>query len=623
VAIAVVTASALAVINAIAGPDLIMIGLLVAGPCLAAVSGSPRAVIAVGVYVTSLILVLSWWPHGIWGTRHQVAYLLGTLAITVVSTIVAGRREALENHAGESDEGRRLLAAIVDSSDDAIITKTLDGIITSWNPGASRMYGYRSSETIGKNISMIADPAETVKLLGILARLKRGERIDHFETKRFCKDGTVKDVSVTLSPVRDRAGNVTGASAVARDISHRKQAEAHQQLLEQSSQQAQRLQSLGQLAGGIAHDFNNVLAVIGSYAEFAEEQTPADSPVQADIAAIRKATGRATALTRQLLVFASGEPQQATTFDLNAAVTEAKPLLAHTIGERIELITKVSPAPLLIHADQRQIQQVLMNLALNARDAMPGGGTLVIETAMAEIDATLTDPQLALPPGSYARLVVSDTGSGIGPDVIEHIFEPFFSTKPKGQATGLGLATVHGIVSQTGGDIGVYSEPQLGTTIRLYLPATTTTPTVPAPSEPAVVRQSHGHGKAILVVEDEEEIRRLVVRILENSGFEVRSASRGARALTLADHHRCDLLLTDVVMPEMSGPQLAVQMRQRHPGVPVLFMSGYSDGLLAARGDVDEADLIQKPFTASELLNRVDAILAQPVPRANGSAPNI
>jgi CheY-like chemotaxis protein len=357
--------------------------------------------------------------------------------------------------------------------------------------------------------------------------------------------------------------------------------------------------------------------VIGSYAEFAEEQTPDDSPVQSDIAAIRRATERATALTRQLLVFASGEPQQVTTFDLNAAVAEAEPLLVHTIGERIQLITKVSPDALLIHADQSQIQQVLMNLALNARDAMPDGGTLVIETSATEVDATLTDPQLVLPPGSYARLVVSDTGSGMCADVVAHVFEPFFSTKPKSQAVGLGLATVHGIVSQAGGDIGVYTEPHLGTTIRLYLPATTE-PSVPAPSRPAV-RQPQGHGQAILVVEDEDDIRRLVVRILENNGFEVRSASRGVRALALADHHRCDLLLTDVVMPEMSGPQLAVRMRQHHPAVPVLYMSGYSDGLLAGRGDIDEAAFIQKPFTASELLHRVDAVLAQPVHR-NSSA---
>jgi CheY-like chemotaxis protein len=204
-------------------------------------------------------------------------------------------------------------------------------------------------------------------------------------------------------------------------------------------------------------------------------------------------------------------------------------------------------------------------------------------------------------------------------DVVAHIFEPFFSTKPKGEATGLGLATVHGIVSHAGGDIGVYTEPHLGTTIRIYLPATTA-PSVPAPTGPAA-QPPRGHGRTILVAEDEDEIRRLVVRILENSGFEVRSASRGARALILADHHRCDLLLTDVVMPEMSGPQLAAHMRQRHPGVPVLFMSGYSDGLLAGRGDLDETDLIQKPFTASELLSRIDAVLAQPVHRNSSARP--
>jgi CheY-like chemotaxis protein len=248
-----------------------------------------------------------------------------------------------------------------------------------------------------------------------------------------------------------------------------------------------------------------------------------------------------------------------------------------------------------------------MNLVLNARDAMPDGGTLVIETAATEIDATITDPQLALPPGSYARLVVSDTGTGMCAEVVAHLFEPFFSTKPKDQASGLGMATVHGIVSQAGGDIGVYTEPHIGTTIRLYLPAAveSTAAAHPQPAAP----QPQGHGLTILVVEDEDEIRHLVVRILSNNGFQALSASRGAQALTIVGQHRCDLLLTDVVMPEMSGPQLAQRVRQDHPGLPVLFMSGYSDGLLASRGDVDGNDLIQKPFTASELLHRVDAVL--------------
>ena len=609
VAIAVLTVSLLAVANAIAGPGLIAIGLLVAGPCLAAVSANPRAVVAVGAYTLVLVLALTHWPYDLWWTVHQLVYVAGVVTITSVSVFAASRHRDLQAAAEQGDAGRRQLAAIVEFSDDAIITKTLDGIITSWNPGASRMYGYRPDEAIGQSISIIVGPVEAGDLAGIMARLRRGEHIDHFETQRFCKDGTVKDVSVTMSPMRDGAGQVTGASAVARDISGRKQAEIHQHQVQEASQQSQRLQSLGQLAGGIAHDFNNLLAVIGNYADFVAEQTTEDSSVQADIAAIRRATDRAAGLTRQLLVFARGEPQRATTFDLNAAVAEAQQLLARIIGEHIDLVTKVADEPLMIHADRGQVQQVLLNLVVNARDAMPDGGTLVIETSCTELDATLTDPQLALPAGGYARLVVSDTGSGMTPEVVAHIFEPFFSTKPRDRATGLGLATVHGVVAQAGGDIGVYTEPHLGTTMRVYLPTTSRTG-AGSPDEPAA-QPPRGQGQTILVVEDEDAIRHMVVRILAGHGFIALNASRGAYALTLAGEHRCDLVITDVVMPEMSGPQLAAQMRARHPLVPVLFMSGYSDGLLGDGSSIGGAELMQKPFTASELLGRVDAILTR------------
>ena len=614
VAIAVAATSGLAVVNAVSGPRLIMLGLLVAGPSLAAVSAKPRAVLAVGAYAIALVLVLSWRPDRIWGTWRQLIYLLSVLTVTALSAAVAARYRLLIDAASRGNEGRRLLAAIVESSADAIITKTLDGIITSWNPGAERMYGYSAAEAIGNNISIIVGAVEATELVDVLARLRRGERIDHYETRRFCKDGTIKDVSVTMSPVCDDRGNVTGGSAVARDISDRKQAEAHRELVEKSSQQAQRLQSLGQLAGGIAHDFNNLLAIIGNYVEFVAEETPADSPVQTDLAAIRRATERATALSRQLLVFARREPLQATTFDLNSAVEETQQLLARTIGAHIEVITNVAPRPLMIHADRGQAQQVLMNLALNARDAMPAGGTLVIETSVAEIDATLIDPQLALTPGSYARLIVSDTGAGMSPEVVAHIFEPFFSTKPKDQATGLGLATVHGIVAQAGGDIGVYTEPNLGTTMRVYLPLTDKPGDHPE-QQPAA-RPPRGHGQRILVVEDEDAIRALVVRILENHGFVTLAASRGAEALTLAGQNQLDLLVTDVVMPGMPGPQLAAIMKERHPAVGVLFMSGYSDGLLIGRGDIGEVQLLQKPFTATELLSEVAAALSSSVAQA-------
>jgi two-component system cell cycle sensor histidine kinase/response regulator CckA len=609
VILALATVTALAGINVLARP-LVIAGMLAVGPCLAAISASPTAVVAVGGYTLALLALLSSWPDHLWGSAQQLLYALIILAVTGVSVIAARRRQRLEWLAQQGGANLRLLSAIVESSDDAIIGKTLDGTITSWNGGAERMYGYTAAEAIGRNIAIIACPAEVAELSGILARLAGGERVEHYETQRIRKDGSVVDVSVTISPIRDDSGRVVAASAVAHDITARKLAEARERAMQERSNQAQRLQSLGQLAGGIAHDFNNLLAVISNYATFAAEETTDHPGVQADLARIRTAAERAGRLTRQLLVFARGEPQQAEVFDLNGAIADARSLLARTIGEHIELITVPSPEPLMISADRGQVQQILLNLALNARDAMPEGGTLVIEAAPVIFDDQQIDVQPKPRPGRYARLLVSDTGVGMSPEVAARIFEPFYTTKPKGQGTGLGLATVYGVVTQAGGSIKVYSEPSLGTTIRVYLP-TAEQPAVPGPV-PTEEEPPEGHGERILLVEDEDEVRRLVVRILERHGYQVLTARTGPEALKLAGDDGCDMLLTDVVMPEMSGPHLAGLMRRDRPDLPVLYMSGYSDGQLTAQRIVDEAvELIQKPFTPRELLHRVHGVVAR------------
>jgi two-component system, cell cycle sensor histidine kinase and response regulator CckA len=295
--------------------------------------------------------------------------------------------------------------------------------------------------------------------------------------------------------------------------------------------------------------------------------------------------------------------------DANAAIAEAHGLLARTIGANIELIAVPSPDPLMICAEAGQIQQVLINLAVNARDAMPDGGTLVIEGTMTELDENQTDLQPALRPGRYARLLVSDTGAGMSKEVVSHIFEPFFTTKPLGEGTGLGLATVYGIVTGAGGSLNVYSEPYLGTTFRAYFPIVDD-PSNPVGIAPDVAEPPRGHGQPILVVDDEDAIRQVVTRILDANGYQVVSACGGSEALALDERHRSQLLLTDAIMPGMSGRRLAELLRRRHPGLPVLFMSGYSDGLRSTQIIVDdEFGFIEKPFTAQNLLQRVHDLL--------------
>jgi CheY-like chemotaxis protein len=368
------------------------------------------------------------------------------------------------------------------------------------------------------------------------------------------------------------------------------------------------MESLGKLAGGIAHDFNNLLAIIANYTEFALNQST-DDTVRDDLVQVRTATDRAVNLTRQLLTFTRGDTTQPQDIDLNAAVAEVQAMLSRTIGGHINLVTVPSPTPPVVRADPGQIQQVLLNLSINARDAMPDGGTLVLETNIAALDGNELNMQPPLPAGAYARLLVSDTGEGMSADVAEHVFEPFYTTKPRGQGTGLGLATVYGIVTEAAGGINVYSEPDLGTTFRIYLPLVD----VSAGTVPVVVEQAQpppGGGRTVLVVEDEPALGRIIARILTDGGYRVLTATSGPQALTLDQRQTCDLLLTDVIMPDMSGRRLAELLHRRRPGLPVLYMSGYSNGLLGTTQVLDDdVAFIEKPFTARRLLNKINDVL--------------
>jgi two-component system cell cycle sensor histidine kinase/response regulator CckA len=565
----------------------------------------------------------SWWSAGwdlftaavgiyYWTLRRSYGVLLGKGAIYVDPW---GQRRLDEADAREraahdvAESHRATLAAVVESTDDAIVGATLDGTVTAWNGGAERLFGYTADEIIGHRLTVLADDDAHDEQAEVLARIARGERGVAYETRRTRKDGSSLDISVSVSPIRERSGSIIGISLVARDITTAREADERRRAVEERTHQAQRMESLGKLAGGVAHDFNNILAIIANYTEFAAEQCPGESSVQSDLAHVRTATDRAIGLTHQLLTFTRGDTIQPQDVDLNAAVAEVQAMLRRTIGEHIALITVPAGAPLTVHADAGQIQQVLLNLAINARDAMPDGGTLVIEANPARLDGHEVNMQPALPAGDYARLLVSDTGDGMPPEVADHIFEPFFTTKPRGQGTGLGLSTVYGIVTEAGGSINVFSEPGVGTTFRVYLPVAVSD-AIPVQGPIAAARPPRGDGRTVLVVEDEPALARVVARILTGAGYRVLSALNGPEALGLHAEHDCHLLLTDVIMPEMSGRRLADLLRQRRPDLPVLYMSGYSNGLLGTTNVLDhDIAFIEKPFARDDLLRKVHEVL--------------
>jgi len=383
---------------------------------------------------------------------------------------LAGDINQLIAAAGRELEARSQLAAIAESSADAILGMTPDGVVTSWNAGAEQIFGYSRQEMTGAGIAVIVAPGRSGQLAAVLERIRAGETVTEMEAKCLRKDGALIDVAYTISPLRGADGAVTGAALVARDVTERNRAEADRRALEHRLRQSERLESLGQLASGVAHDFNNLLSAIMNYAAFAE-QTTEKPEVRADVQQIQSAAERAARLTRQLLTFARREPAQPQPLDLNAIVDDIRDLLSRSIGVRIELTVDLASDLPAIVADRSQVEQVLLNLAINARDAMPGGGSLTITPGLAELDQAHCGAHPGARPGRYAELAVTDTGTGISAEVISHIFDPFFTTKPEGQGTGLGLSTVYGIITGAGGSISVDSEQGAGTTFRLTLPA--------------------------------------------------------------------------------------------------------------------------------------------------------
>jgi len=508
----------------------------------------------------------------------------------------------------DSENAAKANASIIYFSDDAIIGTTLDGLITSWNPGAEQMYGHSVVVALGRHISLILPDSGRKEHDELLERISRGERVEHHGTKRLRSDGTVLDVSVTISPMRDETGAIIGSTSVGRNISERLSLASSREVLERRLNHSERLESLGQLAGGIAHDFNNLLAVISSYTEFVSDELRDDQvAAKADVDQIRIAAERARVLVRQLLAFARREVLQPEVVNLNDVVVGLEEILRRTIGAHIELSVNLAEGLSLVEVDPGQLEQVLVNLVGNARDAMPTGGVLTIDTANLELDEAHTELHPGLDVGAYARLRVSDSGEGMEQLLLDHIFEPFFTTKPRGEGTGLGLPMAFGIVAQAGGEIQVYSEPGVGTTVRILLPATDQMPSAAHPT--AEVRLLEGT-ETILIVEDEDAIREVTRRILVRSGYYVLTCSSGVEALAIVEGYpgQIDLLVTDVIMPQMLGREVATRVQALRPGTPVLFMSGYAQPVLGSTLG-EETMLLEKPFSAQLLLEKVREVL--------------
>jgi PAS domain S-box-containing protein len=522
------------------------------------------------------------------------------------------RRVSEEMHrqtAEQLGEYRARLATIIDSSEDAILAKTLDGTITAWNKGAERIYGYTPEEIIGKNVSTLVPADRPNEVSEIMRKIVRGESTEHYESIRVTKDGRRLNVSIAVSPLRDSTGEIVGASTIARDITEQRKAE-------DQLRQSQKMEAVGRLAGGVAHDFNNVLGIINACAEFLRDRIDAASEPAVYVENIRKATERGAALTRQLLAFSRKQVVKPVLLDLNDRLKDISKLLRPLMGDDVEIVVSPRAQTAIVEADPGQLDQIVVNLAVNARDAMPKGGRFILETDVVEFDQHFADLHRPLTPGTYVMLAVSDSGVGMDKATLGRIFEPFFTTKEQGKGTGLGLATVYGIAQQAGGHIWVYSEPGRGTTFKLYLPSAESklAAGAPAEAETAVPKRE----ATILLVEDDEIMRSLTRQMLREQGYAVIEAANGKAALEWVqansgggqqEGQQLDLLLTDVVMPAMSGPELAERLAALNPKLKVIYMSGYTGELMEASERLKRGILIEKPFTRTALLNILHGIL--------------
>ncbi len=495
--------------------------------------------------------------------------------------------------------------SLVELAGSVIVIVDADGRITEFNREAESFFGRSRAEALTQDYldTCVAEP-QRAAMAADLARIRAGDAMQGRESVFVQRDGTQRSFLWNATRFTDASGDRPQVLIIGQDISELRRLE-HQLLL------AQRMEGIGRLAGGIAHDFNNLLTAILGHAEMAQDDVPQGDPARSNIAEITRAAQRAADLTRQLLAFARRQIIEPRVVNLNDLVLNVDRMLRRLLGEDVALVTVQEPDPWRVRIDPGQFEQVLLNLAVNARDAMPAGGTLVIETRNVHLDEAFARQHTTVLPGPHVLLAVSDTGIGMDADVLAHIFEPFFTTKEVGKGTGLGLATCYGIVKQNRGSIWVDSERGTGTTFRIYLPRVDAVPPPEETSEAPVTEQPRG-SETVLLVEDEVLVRNLAADALRRQGYQVLTASTGLEALELTVQmlHPIDLLVTDVVMPQMGGEQLAARLLAAQPALKVLFISGYADVAVAQHGTVlPGTALLQKPFTPGQLVHRVRELL--------------
>jgi PAS domain S-box-containing protein len=525
---------------------------------------------------------------------------IGLLMALVIARLAVTARQNATLAAAE----RERLAAAVDQAAEAMVTTDRAGNVTYVNPAFTRITGYTAAETIGRGQDFLGAGPDSARVAEIQAGLGRGESWEGRLVFRR-RDGTDVELAVSIAPLWDAAGGICGTVSAARDVSR-------ERALEGQLAQAQRMEAVGRLAGGIAHDFNNLLTAISGFGELASAGVSRDDPVSEDIGEILKASDRAAVLTKALLAFSRRQVMQPSTVHLNEVVGGLTPMLRVLLGEEVELVLEWDTELGLVRIDRGQLEQVIVNLAVNARDAMPGGGKLTIATANANMGARDAGSHVGAVPGPHVKLVISDTGLGMTPEVMEHAFEPFFTTKVRGKGTGLGLSTVIGVVEQSGGTIETASSPGTGSVFTILLPR------VDGAREPdetaGRTNPTRGGSETILVAEDQDAVRLYVERILSRAGYRVLSAANGQDALTLAKTlPHVDLLFTDIVMPGLSGPELAKLLTAIHPGVRTLYASGYSDEALDRGFDKEgQVPYLAKPFNRGGLLTRIREVLNSP-----------
>jgi two-component system cell cycle sensor histidine kinase/response regulator CckA len=537
------------------------------------------------------------------GRRIDVEFVSNVYLVNHTRVMQCNIRDITERKRAQESSVR--LATAVEQSAEAIVITDANGSILYTNPAFEKTTGYTCAEAVGQNPRILKsgkqDDEFYRQMWTVLAA--GGVWSGHLINKR--KDGTLFEESATISPVRDPAGRIVNYVAVKRDVSNEIR-------LEQQLFQAQKMEAVGRLAGGVAHDFNNLLGVITGYGGIVYRRLAGEDPLKGKVEQILKAADRAAGLTRQLLAFSRKQVLQPEILDLNAVVSDMDKMLRRLIGEDVEFTTRLDPHLGSVRADPGQIEQIMMNLAVNARDAMPDGGRLTIETRNADLDADYAATHPPTRTGAYVALVVTDTGSGMDAATQARIFEPFFTTKEAGKGTGLGLATVYGIVKQSEGYIWVYSEVGVGTTFKIYLPRIDEQAALARRQEPGPLPRG---SETVLLVEDEASLRQLLREVLEVNGYSVLVARDGAEVLKIAQAHAgtIHIMVTDVIMPGVSGPRIVDLIAPTRPEMKVLFISGYSDESVTRHGLVGPGRaFLSKPFGPEVLLRKVRESLDAP-----------